>query len=103
MTTFIIIIGLVINAAVAHIIGNVAKDRKIGYNTAFLLSFLLSPLLGILIVLASPMNTGETAKAPQVKEVQFSENGLSKENLIVIGIGIVSVICLFLLVHLDLL
>jgi len=103
METFIIIIGLVINAAVAHIIGNVAKDRKIGYNTAFLLSFLLSPLLGILIVLASPMNTGETAKAPQAKEVQFSENGLSKENLIVIGIGIVSVICLFLLVHLDLL
>ena len=55
MTAILIIIVLIINAAVAHIIGNVAKDRKIGYNTAFLLSFLLSPLLGILIVIASPL------------------------------------------------
>lgn len=100
---FIIIIALAINATVAHIIGNVAKDRKIGYNAAFLASFLLSPLLGILIVIASPLNTTETTKAPQNKEVQFSENGLSKDTLIVIGIGIVSVICLFLLVHLNLL
>jgi len=105
MTAFsitIIIIALVINTTAAHIIGNVAKDRKIGYNNAFLVSFILSPLLGILIVIASPRITAETATT-QTKEVQFSENGLSKDNLIVIGIGIVSVICLFLLAHLDLL
>jgi hypothetical protein len=99
---FIIIIALAINATVAHIIGNVAKDRKIGYNAAFLASFLLSPLLGILIVIASPLNTAEAPKTPK-EEVQFSENGLSKDSLILIGIGIVSAICLFLLAHLDLL
>ena len=113
MTPIFIIIGLVLNGILAHIIGNVAKDRKIGYNTAFLVSFLLSPLIGLLLVIASvPLteaerdrlsygSTAETAKAPQ-KEVQL-ENGLSKDNLMVIAISIVSVICLFLLAHLDLL
>lgn len=100
MTAILIIIGLIINTVVAHIIGNVAKDRKIGYNTAFLISFLLSPLLGILIVIASPLNTTEIVN--ERKEIQFSQ-GLSQENLIIIGIGIVSVICLFCLVHFDLL
>ena len=109
MTPIFIIIGLVLNGILAHIIGNVAKDRKIGYNTAFLVSFLLSPLIGLLLVIASvPLTeaergSSETDKALQTKEVQFSENGLSKDNLIVIGIAIVSVICLFLLAHLDLL
>ena len=149
MTPIFIIIGLVLNGILAHIIGNVAKDRKIGYNTAFLVSFLLSPLIGLLLVIASvPLTeaergSSETDKAPQTSspigflkpvpillliihnlsfisvrtffavigafcfgkkvEVQFSENGLSKDNLIVIGIAIVSVICLFLLAHLDLL
>lgn len=101
MTTILIITVLIINAAVAHIIGNVAKDRKIGYNTAFLLSFLLSPLLGILIVIASPLiepgvvKTGTSKTQPDEKEYK---DGLSKEDLIVITIGLVTTACLFILV-----
>ena len=101
MTVILIIIVLIINAVVAHIIGNVAKDRKIGYNTAFLLSLLLSPLLGILIVIASPLvapgdvKTGESKTQPDEKEYK---DGLSKEDLIVITIGLVTTACLFILV-----
>jgi hypothetical protein len=89
MTTILIIIVLIINAVVAHIIGNVAKDRKIGYNTAFLLSFLLSPLLGIRIVIASPLvvpgDVKKINKKTQPDEKEYKE-GLSKEDLIVITI-----------------
>ena len=60
MTPIFIIIGLVLNGILAHIIGNVATDRKIGYNTAFLVSFLLSPLIGLLLVIASvPLTEAE--------------------------------------------
>jgi hypothetical protein len=106
MTAILIIIVLIINAAVAHIIGNVAKDRKIGYNTAFLLSLLLSPLLGILIVIASPLvapgdvKTNSTKTQPDEKEYK---EGLSKEDLIVITIGLFMVICLFILIKYNLL
>ncbi len=105
MTTILIIIVLIINAVVAHIIGNVAKDRKIGYNTAFLLSFLLSPLLGILIVIASPLvvpGDVKINKKTQPDEKEYKE-GLSKEDLIVITIGLVTVICLFILIKYNLL
>ena len=103
MTTILIIIVLIINA---HIIGNVAKDRKIGYNTAFLLSFLLSPLLGILIVIASPLvvpgDVKKINKKTQPDEKEYKE-GLSKEDLIVMTIGLVTVICLFILTKYNLL
>lgn len=55
----IILVGLVINGIVAHIIGNIAVDRKIGYNTAFWVSFLLSPIIGLLMVAASVPLTSE--------------------------------------------
>ena len=96
MTLLIILIGLIISTAVAHIIGNVAKDRKIGYLTAFLLSFLLSPLLGILIVIASPLNTTDLVE----NKIESKPKNLSKDDIIVISIGIVCVICLFLVLSL---
>lgn len=48
-----IILGLIINGVIAHIVGNVGKDKKIGYSTSFWVSFLLSPLIGLLLVIAS--------------------------------------------------
>ena len=92
MTFLIILIGLIINTAVAHIIGNVAKDRKIGYLNAFLLSFLLSPLLGILIVIASPLNTTDLIEN---KIEANPTKTLSKDDIVIICIGIVCLICLF--------
>jgi MFS family permease len=53
LVLLIVILGLVINGVIAHIIGNVGKDKKIGYSTTFWISFLLSPIIGLLLVIAS--------------------------------------------------
>ncbi len=48
-----IIVGLIINGIVSHIIAKIGEEKSIGYQTAFLISFLLTPLLGVLIVIAA--------------------------------------------------
>lgn len=53
MNILFITVGLIINGVISNIIGNLGKDKKIGYSTAFWVSFLLTPLLGILLVIAS--------------------------------------------------
>lgn len=53
LVLLIVILGLVINGLIAHIIGNVGKDKKVGYSTTFWISFLLSPIIGLLLVIAS--------------------------------------------------
>jgi cytosine/uracil/thiamine/allantoin permease len=57
-----ILIGLGLNVLLAHVIANLGKEKKIGYKTAFLLSFLLSPLIGLLAVIASVKREGEPVK-----------------------------------------
>jgi hypothetical protein len=44
---------LIINAILSHLIGTLGKEKKIGYNTSFLVSFFFSPLIGLLMVIAS--------------------------------------------------
>lgn len=49
----IVIIMLAVWIGVSCIVGNFGRERKIGYACAFWCSFLLSPLLAMLFVLAS--------------------------------------------------
>ena len=53
MLVLLVLVVLVINGVIAHVIGNVGKEKKIGYSTSFWVSFLLGPLIGILMVIAS--------------------------------------------------
>ena len=53
MEILFITVGLIINGIVANIIGNLGKEKKIGYWTSFWVSFLLTPILGVLLVIAS--------------------------------------------------
>lgn len=53
----LIIISVVVNLIISDIVANIGKTKEIGYNTAFLVSFILTPLIGILLVIASPINT----------------------------------------------
>lgn len=80
----IILIGFSINIAVAHIIGNVAKDRKIW------ISLLLSPIIGILFAVASkPIATEKIAQENDQKE----EDRLAFEKIMAIVIlGSISVL-----------
>ncbi len=49
----LLIIGICINLLLSHIVGKSGKKREIGYGVSFMLSFLLSPIIGLLFVIAS--------------------------------------------------
>jgi hypothetical protein len=54
MTIFLVlIVALIINWLISIEVSKVAQTREIGKETAFWISFLLSPILGLLFVLAS--------------------------------------------------
>lgn len=75
MEIFIVIVGLVINGIIANIIGKIGSDKKIGYSTAFWVSFLLTPLLGILMVIASqPITEKERTDTEQKTHQTASTN-----------------------------
>jgi len=60
-TTILIIICLVINIIISNIIGKLGKEKKVGFKTAFWISFFLGPIIGLLIVIASvPINKEES-------------------------------------------
>ena len=68
-----IILVLVINGVIAHIIGNVGRDKKVGYSTAFWVSFLLSPLIGLLLVIASvPSEKNEIEDNKKVNQISIN-------------------------------
>jgi hypothetical protein len=53
------LIGLIINGIVSNIVGNAGKRKDVGYNISFWVSFLLSPIIGLLLVIASTPITEE--------------------------------------------
>ena len=94
METFIIIFALRAFCFVprANIVGKVGKTKEIGYNTAFFVSFLLSPIIGLLLVIASnPLTPEQIAEQnkPKVPEPVITENdGSSNKSLYIILIAI---------------
>ena len=61
---FSIVVGLIINAIIAGLIGKLGREKKIGYRTSFWVSFLLSPIIGILMVIASvPLSNEDKAES----------------------------------------
>jgi len=87
----IIIITLFTNLILSHIVGNLGKEKKIGYNTPFLVSFFFSPLIGLLMVIAS-------VQSENYKQDNKDDN---KEliNLTIFSFGMIglSILILFLL------
>jgi len=87
----IIIITLFTNLILSHIVGNLGKEKKIGYNTSFLVSFFFSPLIGLLMVIAS-------VQSENYKQDNKDDN---KEliNLTIFSFGMIglSILILFLL------
>jgi hypothetical protein len=54
---FITVVALTVNGILSHIVAGTAREKKIGYSTTFWVSFLLSPLFGLLLSIASPVDT----------------------------------------------
>ena len=63
MYTSIIISALIINGIISAVVANAAKQRQIGSLKVFLISFLLTPILGMFI----------TVMSPQITEVEIEE------------------------------
>lgn len=57
--TIIFVIALIINLVISNEVGKVAETRELGREKGFWISFLLSPILGLLFVLASRPLTDE--------------------------------------------
>ena len=97
METFIIIFALIINVIIANIVGKVGKTKEIGFNTAFFVSFLLSPIIGLLLVIASnPLTPEQIAEQNKPKEPVIPENdGSSNKSLYFV---LIAVAIIFLLI-----
>lgn len=66
MWKLIILISLNVSLVISFLVGNLGRDRKIGYVTSFLVSFLLSPILGLLMIIASPQITNDGSDRKKV-------------------------------------
>lgn len=72
MTIFIVlIVALIINLIISQEVAKVAQTRELGKEKGFWISFLLSPLLGLLFVLASrPLSDEQIAKRREYLKTQ---------------------------------
>jgi hypothetical protein len=86
MTNFIlpyVFIGLIIAIILAAFISKIGEKRKIGKESAFIVSLLLGPLVGLIIVLASDELEKEVpVKKPEAVE-SHQETAQEKEEEIV--------------------
>jgi len=92
----LIIICLVINIILSNIIGKLGKEKKIGFNTAFCVSFFLSPIIGVLIVIASTPLTKEDREVtlpPDVSKITAEEMKKYDSVSLIIGLIIFILIC----------
>lgn len=51
-----IILGIILNTILSHLVAKTGEKKDVGYNTVFWVSFLFSPLIGLLLSIASPNN-----------------------------------------------
>lgn len=56
MITLLIILGIILNTILSHLVAKTGEKKDVGYNTVFWVSFLFSPLIGLLLSIASPNN-----------------------------------------------
>ncbi len=77
MFNLILFIAFILNFVLAHLIGNNGKYRKIGYGTSFFVSFLLSPIIGLLLVISS-----KSLSDDELKILEDKENAIKKTSML---------------------
>ena len=63
---------ILVNIIISAVIANSAKSREISQTNAFIVSFLLSPLVGMFVVAMSPVRK-ETLESETVMDVDYPE------------------------------
>lgn len=84
-TTYLILNGIisVINGIISLIIGGFGSDRRIGFFNAFIISFLFSAIIGLIVVLLSKNNEDiqrEEAMFKTHKEALKEQKTKNKKN-----------------------
>ncbi len=77
MVAVFVVVGLVINLIISTQVAKLGNEKKIGYKSAFLLSFFFSPIIGLLMVIASVPKTEEEKK----ESISYAEEIKNKEQL----------------------
>lgn len=82
MIGLIILGAIIINVIIANVIGKIGNDKKIGYTTSFCVSFLLSPIVGLLLVIASiPLTDEEKKNQQRVGEKLTNDDFYGNQNV----------------------
>jgi hypothetical protein len=63
---------ILVNIIISAVIANSAKSREISQTNAFIVSFLLSPLVGMFVVAMSPVRK-ETVESETVVDIDYPE------------------------------
>lgn len=95
MVGILIIVGLIINIVFSHIVALTAKDKQVGYNTTMAVSIILSPLIGLLLSIASPIQK-EAAVIVEVKdnedESAEGNNDITYNALVAVGVVVAALL-----------
>jgi succinate dehydrogenase hydrophobic anchor subunit len=63
---------ILVNIIISAVIANSAKSREISQTNAFIVSFLLSPLVGMFVVAMSPVRK-ETLESETVMDIDYPQ------------------------------
>jgi phosphate/sulfate permease len=78
----IFVIALVANLFISNEVGKVAQTRELGRKKAFWISFILSPILGLLFVLASLPLTQEQVNKMNIITPEQEDQEQKQQNQI---------------------
>lgn len=71
-------VAILINYFISNEVGKIANTKQLGYSKGFWFSFLFSPLLGLLFVIASqPLDSVEQMKLEEPRKKSETNEGLS--------------------------
>ncbi len=99
--TLIFITALAINLFISNEVGKVAETRELGREKGFWISFILSPILGLLLVLASrPLSQEQVNQIRNQMIITTPEQDKQdqvRQNIIAVIMAVLVVFCVLLI------
>jgi hypothetical protein len=99
--TFIFVIALILNLFISNEVGKVAETRELGREKGFWISFLLSPILGLLFVLASRPLSDEQVNQIRNRMIvvtpEQEKQDQVRQNIIAVIMAVLVVFCVLLI------
>jgi hypothetical protein len=98
---FIFVIALILNLFISNEVGKVAETRELGREKGFWISFLLSPILGLLFVLASRPLSDEQVNQIRNRMIvvtpEQEKQDQVRQNIIAVIMAVLVVFCVLLI------